>query len=234
MKFLLHFFLPEHCVACGAYVPFPSPFPLCERCQGRIVFLRERICLRCGRAMPSGSAPLCHMCRRVTYHFEYARAVSVYASPIREAIHAFKYRGVVSLARFFGMLLVAYCEEFPFLKEVDLVLPVPLHPAREWERGFNQAALLAEFVGEALRIPVALRGVSRIRPTLPQVGLKARDRRKNVEGAFRVKDQEIIQGKRILVIDDVLTSRATVESLSRTLKEAKAGRVFVLAVASGR
>lgn len=158
----------------------------------------------------------------------------MYASPLREAIHALKYRGVVSLAKFLGTLLVAYCEEFPLLRSVDLILPVPLHPVRERERGFNQAFLLADFVGRALRLPVLAQGVSRIKPTLPQAGLKAKERRKNVEGAFQVEWPEAIRGKRILVIDDVLTSRATAESLSRTLQEAGCSSVFVLAVASGK
>ncbi|MCX7730314.1 MAG: ComF family protein [Candidatus Caldatribacterium sp.] len=234
MNPLFHLFLPEHCVACGAYVPFPSLFPLCKECQGRISFLRERFCVRCGRVVPHGGVLLCHMCRRVTYHFTYARAVSAYVSPIREAILAFKYQGVVSLAAFLGALLVAYCEEFPFLKEVDFVLPVPLHPAREWERGFSQALLLANVVGKAFRLPVLARGVSRVKPTLPQAGLKTKERWKNVEQAFRVTAQSAFAGKRVLVVDDVLTSRATAESLSRVLLEAGCSCVFVLAVASGR
>lgn len=174
------------------------------------------------------------MCRRVTYHFTCARAVAVYASPVREAILALKYRGVVSLVEFLGTLLVAYCEEFPFLTDVDLILPVPLHPAREWERGFNQALLLADFVGRALRLPVLARGVSRVRPTLPQAGLRVRERWRNVHGAFQVTAEEALRGKRVLVVDDVLTSRATVESLSRVLREAGCLDIFVLAVASGR
>lgn len=234
MNPLLHLFLPEHCVACGAYVPFPSRFPLCKSCQGRVVLLRERVCVRCGRMVPHGGALLCHMCRRVTYHFTCARAVAVYASPVREAILALKYRGVVSLVEFLGTLLVAYCEEFPFLTDVDLILPVPLHPAREWERGFNQALLLADFVGRALRLPVLARGVSRVRPTLPQAGLRVRERWRNVHGAFQVTAEEALRGKRVLVVDDVLTSRATAESLSQALREAGCLDIFVLAVASGR
>lgn len=132
------------------------------------------------------------------------------------------------------MLLVAYCEEFPLFKEVDFLLPVPLHPLRERERGFNQALLLANFVGKALHLPVLARGVSRVKPTLPQAGLRARDRRRNVERAFRVELPKALRGKRVLIVDDVLTSRATAESLSRTLKEAECEKVLVLAVASGK
>lgn len=234
MDNLLHFFLPQHCVACGTYVASPLRFPLCESCQGKIVYLRGAVCFRCGRAVPHAGVLLCHVCRRFSYHFDCARAVGAYTSPLREALHAFKYRGVVSLTEFFGALLVGYCEEFPFLRSVDFVLPVPLHPSREKERGFNQSLLLAWQVGRAFHLPVLTGGVSRVRPTLPQVGLKAKDRRKNVRGAFRVNVPELLQGKRILVVDDVLTSRATAESLARVLKEAGCRSVFVLAVASGK
>uniref|UniRef100_A0A7V4TIG9 ComF family protein n=1 Tax=Candidatus Caldatribacterium saccharofermentans TaxID=1454753 RepID=A0A7V4TIG9_9BACT len=234
MDSLLHFFLPQHCVVCGTYVALPSRFPLCERCQSSVAYLREGVCFRCGRTVPHPGILLCHVCRRFRYHFEFARAVSAYTSPVREALHAFKYGGVVSLAGFFGLLLVRYCEEFPFLLDVDGVLPVPLHPSREKTRGFNQSLLLAQEVGRAFRLPVLARSVLRVKPTLPQVGLKAKERRQNVRGAFRVRRKEDILGKRILVIDDVLTSRATAESLAQTLKDAGCRSVMVLAVASGK
>ncbi len=234
MEGVLHFFLPQHCVVCGTYVSQLLPFPLCEGCQARIVYFREAICLRCGRALPCPRALVCHHCRRFSFPFEYARAVAVYASPLREALHAFKYAGVVSLAKFFGGLLVEYCEANPFLCQVDCVLPVPLHPWREKERGFNQSLLLAQEVGRSFQLPLLTKGVNRIKPTLPQTGLSMKERRRNVQGAFQVEDKESVHRKNILIVDDVLTSRATVASLAQTLKRAGCGKVFVLALASGR
>jgi len=231
---VLHFFLPQHCVVCGTYVSQLLPFPLCEECQAKIVYFREAICLRCGRALPFPRALVCHHCRRFPFPFEYARAVAVYASPLREALHAFKYTGVISLAKFFGDLLVEYCEANPFLCQVDCILPVPLHPQREKERGFNQSLLLAQELSRVFHLPVLTRGVSRIKPTLPQTGLSMRERRRNVQGAFQVEDRKSVYRRDILIVDDVLTSRATVASLAQTLKRAGCGRVLVLALASGK
>lgn len=153
---------------------------------------------------------------------------------MRECLHAFKYSGILSLAPLFVSLLEQYLEEHPFLREVDYLLPVPLHPRRLRERGFNQALLLARPLSLRWRIPLLHREVIRWKETLPQVHLSAKERRKNVLRAFRVVSRFPWQGKSILIIDDILTTRATVDALSAALKDAGCRKVMVLTVASGK
>jgi len=231
---IFNFFLPQHCLVCGSYISHSLGFPLCSACFSRIEYLRSPLCVKCGRSLNNSSALLCHRCRAFPFHFDVARAVALYTSPLRECIHAFKYQSFISFRYLFGELLCEYLEKNPFLKEVDCLLPVPLHPARLKERGFNQSLILAEEIAKRFSLPLISKGVRRIKPTLPQVGLKVKERRKNVQGAFEIKEARLFQNKRILIVDDVLTSRSTVDSLSQALKKGGTKEVLVLAIASGK
>ncbi|NSW75967.1 MAG: ComF family protein [Candidatus Atribacteria bacterium] len=231
---LFNFFLPQHCVVCFRYVSSSSGSPLCEHCLSRISFLRTPFCVRCGRPVAGGNILFCRRCRSFSFHFDEARAVTLYETPIRECIHALKYQGVLSFAPFFVNLLAEYMEDHPFLRDVDYILPVPLHPKRLKERGFNQTLLLARGLSARFGIPLLEKAVVRWKHTVPQVGLSLRERRKNVQNAFRIIRPTPFQGSRVLVIDDVLTSRATVDALSKILKEAGCATVRVLAIASGK
>ena len=231
---IFNFFLPQHCLICGSYLSRSRGFPLCSACFSQIEYLRSPLCVKCGRPLPGSSALLCHHCRAFSFHFDSARAVALYTSPFRECIHAFKYQGFTSFRSLFGELLCEYLEKNPFLREVDFLLPVPLHPARFIERGFNQSLILAEEIKKCFSLPLVSKEVRRVKPTLPQVGLRFRERRKNMRGAFEIKENNLFQTKRVLIVDDVLTSRSTVDSLSQTLKKGGAKEVLVLALASGK
>jgi len=231
---LVNFFLPQHCVACGRYVPSSLGFPLCSTCLSRVTFLESPFCVRCGRPLSGGNALLCRRCRRFSFHFDGARAVTIYETPIRECLHAFKYQGVLSLVSFFVDLLARYIETNSFLREVHYILPVPLHVQRLRERGFNQSLLLARGLSAHFQIPLLEGVVTRWRYTTPQVGLSLKERRKNVREAFRMVRPIPHHKARILIIDDVLTSRSTVDALSAVLKKAGCEMVLVLAVASGK
>lgn len=231
---LCNFLFPQHCVVCERYVSLSSGFPLCGDCFAQIDFLGTPFCVRCGRPVSGGKGLLCSRCRMFPFHFDSARAVTLYTTPIRECLQAFKYRGAFSFLPFFVELLAQYMEKNPFLREVDGLLPVPLHPRRLRERGFNQSWLLARELSVRFAIPLLDQVVIRWKYTSPQVGLSVKERRKNVQGAFRIVRPLRSQGVRLLIIDDVLTSRSTVDALSVMLKNAGCARVFVLAVASGK
>ncbi|MCX7667406.1 MAG: ComF family protein [Atribacterota bacterium] len=231
---LFSFFLPQHCVACARYISSSPGFPLCEHCLSRIPFLKAPFCVRCGRPVSGGNALLCRRCRIFSFHFDEARAVTLYETPIRECIHALKYQGVLSLAPFFVDLLAEYMEENAFLRDVDYILPVPLHPKRLKERGFNQTLLLAQRLSVRFGIPLLKRAVIRWKYTPPQVGLSLRERRRNVRNAFRIVRPTPFKNSRVLIIDDVLTSRATADVLSMALKKVGCRTIRVLAIASGK
>jgi ComF family protein len=148
---------------------------------------------------------------------------------VREALHALKFRGERRLANPLGDLLAEVGEALSTTPE--LLVPVPLHQARERERGFNQAALIARRLGRAWHVPVHLDVLRRVSATRPQTELTAAERRANVHRAFRLIGPEVVAGCHVALIDDVMTTGATVRECARRLREGGASTVGVLTVA---
>jgi ComF family protein len=161
-------------------------------------------------------------------HFDHAVAAGWYEGVLAEAIHLFKYRGKTLLARPLGAFLVDAMKRLP---KVDCLVPVPLHPSRLREREFNQSLLLCDSLKAESGLPVIHDGLERVRETPPQIGLAHAARRGNVRRAFVSKGPERIEGRRIVLIDDVFTTGATVNDCARALKRAGAETVCVLTVA---
>jgi len=151
-----------------------------------------------------------------------------------EAISRFKFGGVARLARPLGAMMAGYGDpEFPF-SDIDLVIPVPLHPRRLRERGFNQSLLLARQVSKRRAVPLNFTALHRIRQTQPQTQLSGPERRKNVHGAFRVKTPAAVAGRKILLIDDVFTTGATIQECTESLLDAGAREVHAFTLARVR
>ena len=182
-------------------------------------------------AITRAGGRLCGACRLHRPAYAYARAAARYDSVVREALHAFKFRGRRGLAAPLGDLLVEGVAGGLPLGLPDLLVPVPLHPRRARERGFNQALLLARRVGRAWGRPVRGDVLLRTVATTSQTALEAPARRANVRGAFRVRRSEVIAGRHVAVVDDILTTGATVSECARCLEAAGAAVVGVLAVA---
>ena len=169
----------------------------------------------------------CALCRRGLRGFDGAYSFGFYEEELRELIHLFKYGRVQTLAKPLGQLLAA---ALPREQSFDLIVPMPLHWRKRWQRGFNQSALLAGEISRRTHVPVrsALR---RVKNTAAQAGLTNAKRRLNVSGAFRAKNNTVLSGKKILLIDDVLTTGATAASCARALKAAGAAEVTLLTLA---
>jgi ComF family protein len=183
-------------------------------------------CSRCGQPEPEDD--LCSWCQQTHSALTAIRSAALFVTPLREAVHAFKYEGRVDLAEPLASLMVAFWQRHAL--PADVVIPVPLHRKRERERGFNQAALLAGVFGAAVELPVCLDALQRVRETIPQIGLGAEERRENVHGAFRAR-REALAGRRPLLIDDVCTTGATLEACAAALKQAGCRQVYALTLA---
>jgi len=157
--------------------------------------------------------------------------VAYFEGGLREAIHHFKYRGLTALAPTLGKLTIAYLENASL--PVEVIIPVPLHPSRTKERGYNQALLLAQELAKETGLPLWEDSLMRVRPTPPQIGLSAIQRRENVKDAFLPTDQRLA-GKRVLLIDDVCTSGATLEACSIALHKMGVESVWGLVLARER
>lgn len=160
-----------------------------------------------------------------------ARASGVYDGPLMEAIHSFKYGKKTGLAIPLGKLLRETFFRFWDSQSIDMVIPVPLHIERLRTRGFNQALLLFSWWAEAANIPCNLRAIKRLHKTVPQTHLSKKERKKNIRGAFELRFPETIKGKRILLVDDVYTTGATVNECARVLIKGGATAVDILTLA---
>ncbi len=195
-------------------------------------------CARCGWPFPGSAgsrgaeAPLCQRCRETRDHFRLARAALRYRSEgiARGAILLVKHGGHLGLLQRLAGLLAEEAPRHLFLQEWEGVVPVPLHWARRWRRGFNQAAVLARAVGRRHGIPVFVRALRRVRATPLQQG-DFEARRRNVRDAFAVAAGAGISGRRLLLVDDVFTTGATADACGRVLLQAGAADVGVLTLA---
>jgi len=230
---LINFFLPPRCLFCGQIMDgFPN-IPACSSCLAALIFFSSPKCPKCGIGFAASVGPdhLCVRCLNNELHFTSARALGPYEGLMAELITRFKYQGATYLAHPLGMLLAGYKDTDFSLANIDLLVPVPLHPRRLRERGFNQSLLLARVVSRVHKIPLQFNLLERIRYTQPQTQLSGAEREKNMRGAFRVRKNILPAGINILLIDDVFTSGATVGECARVLKEAGARQVQVLTLA---
>ena len=229
---ILNLVFPPTCVACQRYGAW-----LCSACADVIERLEPPLCARCGWPghqvpPPSGRASGC--CPATLDSLDGLRALAFHSGPLRTAIHQLKYGDLRALA---GSLADLMAEGWPALAPegtgFDTLVPIPLHRARQRERGYNQAALLARELGARLQRPVIESGLERIRDTAPQVGLKPAARRQNVRNAFRCRGGHF-EGQRVLLIDDVCTTGATLEAAATALRAGGAVSVWAYTLARAR
>ena len=225
---------PALCPVCDHALDAGRRDPLCRECWAAIERIESPFCASCGLPLPSFDPPVealtlrCHACRVEAPPFEYARAAGAYAGVLRDALHALKFGGKRTLARPLASLVVEQCATV-LGSDVDALVPVPLARQREAERGFNQAALLAGHLAAASGVPVKPRWLFRCRSTRPQTELTAGERRGNVARAFSASPR--VAGAHVVLVDDIVTTGATAAECARTLREAGARAVGVLAVA---
>lgn len=220
----LDLLFPPNCGGCGV---FRSRW--CENCQKTVQRLPNRVCDRCGR--PNYKYSACHNCKLRNPSFDKLRSWAYFEGPLRSVIHKLKYRGDQTLGEILARPLIKLLEGYHW--NPDTVIPVPLCEKRYLKRGYNQAALLARPVALAIGKPYQTKGLLKIRETDTQVGLTFNQRMVNVSGAF-LADSDYVERKRVLLIDDVTTSGATLEACAAALKTAGAMEVFCLTLARSR
>ena len=214
---------------------------VCARCMDGWLPVVSPLCSVCGRPFKirEGDDHVCGECLINPKHFRMARAAAIYTPLTLALAHGFKYRGKIQLAGPCGAMLADVCEKFWEVENIDFVVPVPLHRIRFRRRGFNQAYLLAkallrqlERMGyDAANIAVERGILIRTRRTASQTGLKRTGRLDNIKGAFRVENPATIENRRILLVDDVYTTGATVNECAKVLRSSGAARIDVLTVA---
>lgn len=228
-KAALDLLYPPLCMACRAQVAQPG---LCPACWSAATFLDGPGCACCGLpfAVALEGENHCAACLSKPPAFDRARAILAYDDASKGAILALKHADRLELVPGFGLWLGRIGR--PMLEAADLIVPVPLHRVRLWQRRYNQAAELARRLGRDWNRAVAVNALERSRATPSQGAMaSAKARRRNVQRAFKVPDPGRVAGRRILLVDDVVTTGATAEACARALKRAGASHVDVLALA---
>ncbi|MEI6208700.1 MAG: ComF family protein [Desulfuromonadales bacterium] len=223
---------PPLCHICRSFIPNTGELHICSECRERLPLVSSPFCTICGIPfIGAGDNHPCGQCQTHPPHFDAARAHLLYDGSARDLIHYFKYRYKIHLRRPLVLLTLEGLTEFITSRAPDVIIPVPLHRSRLQSRGFNQSVLLGNLFSSRLSIPMVVDGLARIRQTESQADLSAEARRNNVKGAFAAQRPGDISGKRILLLDDVMTTGSTVNECARVLKKASAASVVVAAIA---
>jgi ComF family protein len=225
------FLVPPVCHACER--PLSSHDAICAGCWAKIDFIRPPLCDRLGHPLPFdlGGTTISAAAEADPPEYDRARAVARFDGVMRELVHALKFRDRHDARRLFGRWLAEAGAEI--LVDADMIAPVPLSRSRLFVRRFNQAAILAREVARLAGVSYEPQLLRRTRRTSPQVGLSRRQRRDNVSGAFAADSarNRSIEGAKIVLVDDVITTGATVGACAKALKKAGAARVDILSLA---
>jgi len=212
-------FFPNICVGCGKYGR-----TLCFDCAGQIERIKTAVCPACGKISVGGK--YCPACKKRTNSELSGVIIAIHYSsgPSKEIIHNFKYNSVVELAEVLGELMVASLEKAEIPRDT-IIVPVPLHPKKLGKRGYNQSLLIARYIAEKLDLR-CIETLIRIKETETQIKLGRSARLANLANAFACKNPKIVRGKRILLVDDVITTGATLNECARVLKLAGAKSIL--------
>jgi competence protein ComFC len=227
---------PKTCLICQEKLDQDCVDELaCLKCWAAIKKNLPPFCRCCGRNLANNSAAgnICSSCSKRPLHFDRAFAPCAYEGEIKKLIHAFKYDFKDYLARPLARLMSDFIREYDVpVNSLDLIVPIPLHPARLREREFNQAQLLAKEIALLFKLELCADNLVRRRYTRNQVELESQDRLDNVKNSFAVKDPGLLKNRSILLVDDVMTTGATFSEAALELKNSGADKVLALALAN--
>lgn len=227
---IVEILFPAACPSCDAVLLEGSG--LCSECWNKIKFSSPPWCNKCGDSKGVGSFSniSCEGCIHYRKSYDKLRTGVVFDDIVRALLHKFKYNDCIMLSRLLASLAYRSASDFG---DIDIIIPVPIHKSKLKKRKYNQAALLSKEIGHMLGKPYCIDLLKRVKDTVSQVGLSKKMRTKNVRKAFcvNVKRKNLILGKKILLVDDVISTGSTVDECSRCLKENGADSVYVLCIA---
>ena len=226
---LFQFFLPPQCPCCEKFLE-EGQQGFCLNCLSEIHWIEPPFCSICGIPFISKEVEShpCGACVTHRKYFTMARSLGTYEGSLQEAIHHWKYEGKTNLTPFFSEWMAEGLKRYWKPDSFDFLIPVPLHTQRLRGRGFNQALLLVKELSRRSGIPYRKTILQKKKPTVPQVNLSGAEREKGLRGAFHVVGMEELEGKWVLLVDDVYTTGATVNECSKVLLRGGAKRVDVL------
>lgn len=204
---------------------------VCEVCSGKLIYIKDNYCLKCGKPIESETKEYCEDCIKRQHYFNQARSLFSYQGDVRHSLYRFKNANRREYASFYGAEIEKSFGKWIRRSRIDYLVAVPMYPRKKRERGYNQSEVLAAELGRQTGIKVKKRLLVKKADTRPQKTLNRTERRKNLRDAFAVTEK--LAGKSVLLVDDIYTTGATVDMAAKTLKEAGADGVYVICVGAG-
>lgn len=230
MKKILDYIFPNRCQSCRAFVQDNASF--CHDCWSDFHFIKEPHCIICSYQLQkthSVTNQICLSCMKSRPSFDFARCLFKYDESNKKLIHNLKYYDNTSLAKPLAKMMISkYLED---IEDIDIIIPIPMHKFRRVRRLYNHAQLIAEEISHLIGIKTRSDIVLKVKNTKPQTFLSKENRIKNLAGSFAISKDSNIKGKRILLIDDVMTTGSTAEAVSKLLKKEGAKTVILLCIA---
>lgn len=221
-----------YCISCNAPI-LNKPYSLCESCRQKIVWIEKHSCSKCGKALePWYIQDKCRDCIHTPHYFTRGFSCVEYGEIERKIVIDFKYYGKAYYAKSIAEMMVDKLKKLDM--KIDYIVPVPLHPLKEKERGFNQSLLLANHISRLMGVPLKSDVLKRVQYTLPQNKLLLKDRKKNLKGAFKVGQIRVLINKNILLVDDVYTTGNTCDECSKALIGQGVENVYIITYAIGK
>lgn len=230
--FLIDILFPRRCPVCGEIV-VPKGRLICPACLKKLSFVKSPVCKKCGKEVMNDTVEYCFDCARRPRTFEYGIALLNYDGVSKKSMAAVKYKNKREYLDFYAEAALHFCGERLRRMEADALVPVPVHPSRLRQRGFNQAEELAGRMAAGLGLPLCTDLLRRNKKTEPQKVLSPQERLKNLEKAFAAAPAPP-QIRSVILVDDIYTTGSTVEACARALKQAGVKKVYFFAVCIGQ
>ncbi len=225
----LNLLYPTTCCFCGKV----CTTNICRECEGKITYIKEPICKKCGKPIRYEEQEYCGDCKERLFYYEQGKSLWVHTGRVRWSIYQFKYHNRRIFGKFYAEELFRIYGKWIKSNGIDVIIPVPLHWRRRRKRGYNQAEIVARHLGKLVKLPVNSRAVVRCYNTKPQKELNHKERKKNLEKAFRVTKHWKGE-KKILLIDDIYTTGNTIDGVAEVLKEKGAQKIWLLTISIGQ
>ncbi len=231
---MLNILYPNRCPICQKLLPIGTEPDICEECKDNLHVIGEPKCLKCGKPIDSKEIGYCLDCLRQKHVYEKGWCLWLYDACVKSSISRYKYHNQPCYAPLYAKELLVYYKDEILKHSINRIIPVPLHSKKLKQRGFNQAALIAEIISKEMDIPYDPTLLRRIHDTKPQKALTHKDRYRNVISAFELVEDASIHNLNILIVDDIYTTGSTINSCAKVLLRGGANKIFFIALATGK
>lgn len=227
----LGFLFPRCCPICDEIAPVGEM--ICPDCRRKVKYVGRQTCLRCGKPIETRRAEYCYDCTKKRHEFDQGKSVFLYTDGIKQSMYRFKYQNKREYADYYAREAVQQYGRWLAERAPEVIIPVPMYRAKKKLRGYNQAEAFAEALGRETGLPVEKNLIERTRNTIPQKKLNDIDRKKNLKGAFQVK-QNIVEYKKVLLVDDIYTTGSTMDAVAKELRAAGIENIYFMCVSIGQ